>query len=125
MNFSDTFLYQKLTYSACSLDHYLFNLNAFRGSMQKGNTCKTFAHSWLLGHFMSFYRHFRVYSIGGIHKPCGQERGRGGSRKNHVCPHRGEGGLEACPRGQKLFSATSFLCMNSKKAARISKKMYL
>ena len=48
--------------------------------------------------------------------------GRGGSRKNHVCPHRGEGGLEACPRGQKLFSATRFLCMNSKKAARISKK---
>ena len=66
MNFSDTFLYQKLTYSACSLDHYLFNLNAFHGSMQKGNTCKTFAHSWLLGHFMSFYRHFRVYSISKI-----------------------------------------------------------
>ena len=48
--------------------------------------------------------------------------GEGGSRKNHVCPHMGEGGLEACPRGQKLFSATCFLCMNSKKAVRISKK---
>ena len=48
--------------------------------------------------------------------------GEGGSRKNHVCPREGEGGLEACPHGQKLFVATRFLCMNSKKAARISKK---
>ena len=51
-----------------------------------------------------------------------REGGGGGSRKNHVCPHRGEGGLEACPRGQKLFSATSFLGMNSKKVCENFKK---
>ena len=54
-------------------------------------------------------------NLGGIHKPYGQERGEGGSRKNHVCPHRGEGGLEACPRGQKRFTATRFFVRELKK----------
>ena len=33
--------------------------------------------------------------------------GRGGFRKNHVCPHGGREGLVACPRGQKCFMATN------------------
>ena len=37
--------------------------------------------------------------------------------------HMGEGGLEACPLGQKLLSVTRFLYMNSKKAVRIFLKI--
>ena len=40
------------------------------------------------------------------------EQEEGGFRKNHVCPHGGREGLEACPRGQKFFMATHFAHMN-------------
>ena len=41
------------------------------------------------------------------------EQEEGGFRKKHVCPHGGREGLEACPRGQKCFTATHFARMNS------------
>ena len=49
--------------------------------------------------------------------------GEGGSRKKACLSHGWrEAGLETCPRGQKRFAETRFLRVNSKMAARISKK---
>ena len=63
---------------------------------------------------------------GVIHKPCGQERGEGGSRKNHVCPYGGREGLGAYPRGQKLFVATHLFAHEFKKGYQnFKKKLYM
>ena len=37
--------------------------------------------------------------------------------------HMGEGGFEACPRGQKRFVATHFLLVNSKRLREFLKKL--
>ena len=54
------------------------------------------------------YYKFNLERYGGIHKPCGQERGEAEFPKKTCLSTWGEGGLEACPRGQKLFCGDSF-----------------
>ena len=52
------------------------------------------------------------------------EQGGGGFRKNHVCPHGGREGLEACPRGQKCFMDTHFARMNSNAALLVFEQLH-
>ena len=47
-----------------------------------------------------------------------------GCLKKHVCPHGGREGLKVCPRGQKCFTATNFVHMNSN-ALLVSQLPYL
>ena len=48
--------------------------------------------------------HLLIIDLGSSINHVDREGGGGGFRKNHVCPRGGEGGLEACPRGQNCFA---------------------
>ena len=49
---------------------------------------------------------FQNWMYGGIHKPCGQRRGRGVPEKT-MSVHKGEGVLEVGPRGQNFLYTTA------------------